>query len=126
MVTTNDDNKKVKLPGEAYSSKIRARFWITGEKDSYIGIGRIELLEHIDELGSMNKAAKKMGMSYKKAWKLIEELNSMYDEPLVIKEHGGKQGGGTFLTDRGKKLVLDFKRLEKELVDFLVAKSSEL
>lgn len=125
MVTTNN-SMKVKLPGEAYSNKIRARFWITGEKDSYIGIGRIELLEHIDELGSMSKASKEMGMSYKKAWKLIEELNGMYDEPLVVKEHGGKQGGGTFITVRGQKLIANFRLLEKELIDFLTEKSTEL
>ncbi|NPA71640.1 MAG: LysR family transcriptional regulator, partial [Gammaproteobacteria bacterium] len=72
-----------KMPGEPYAFNIRARFWITGENDGYVGIGRVELLERIDRLGSMNKAALEMGMSYKKAWKLIEELNEMYPEPLV-------------------------------------------
>ncbi len=118
---SQEDNK---LPGENYSEKIRARFWITGENSGYVGIGRIELLQRIDELGSMNKAAKSMGMSYKRAWKLIQSLNEMYDEPLVVKEVGGKFGGGSVLTARGKKLILDFKRVEYELQSFLERMSS--
>lgn len=108
-----------KLPGEPYSDGIRARFWITGNNSGYVGIGRIELLEKIDEFGSMNKAAKSMGMSYKKAWGLIQELNSMYDEPLVVKEVGGKSGGGSVVTERGRKLISDFKNIEVGLQRFL-------
>ena len=119
------DNEN-KLPGEAYSKQIRARCWITGENSGYVGIGRIELLENIDQFGSMNKAAKNMGMSYKKAWKLIQELNDMYDEPLVVKEVGGKSGGGSVLTDRGRALITDFKRVEVELQAFLKKQSKTL
>lgn len=108
-----------KLPGEAYSNKIRARFWIVGEQASYVGIGRIELLEKIEELGSINQAAKSMSMSYKKAWKLIQELNEMYEEPLIVKEVGGKSGGGSVVTERGKKLIKSFRRLESEMQRFL-------
>lgn len=115
-----------KLPGEAYSEHIRARFWITGANSGYIGIGRVELLENIAALGSISRAAKAMGMSYKKAWKLVEELNSMYDSPLVVKEQGGKQGGGTTLTRRGCELIDSFRALEKELALFLEKKSKEL
>lgn len=112
-------DKEEKLPGEAYSEKIRARFWITGSKSGYVGIGRVELLEGIAKHGSISQAAKSMGMSYKKAWKLIEELNAMYDEPLIVKAVGGKSGGGSVLTERGEKLIADFKLVEKKLVEFL-------
>ncbi len=115
-MTHTDSNK---LPGEPYSEKIRARFWITGDASGYVGIGRIELLEKIDEFGSMNQAAKSMGMSYKKAWKLIEELNQMYEQPLIVKAVGGKAGGGSVLTDRGKRLIKDFRKIESELQLFL-------
>jgi len=111
--------KKTKLPGEAYSERIRARFWITGEEQGYLGIGRIELLENIQQYGSINRAAKEMGMSYKKAWKLIEELNQMSQTPLVIKSQGGKAGGGTSLTEEGERLVGRFRDIEKELIEFL-------
>lgn len=119
----SSDNK---LPGEAYSKNIRARFWITGDDSGYVGIGRIELLENIEQFGSMNKAAKNMGMSYKKAWKLIDELNAMYDEPLVVKEVGGLSGGGSVLTERGKKLISDFKEIETELQNVLIRLSETL
>jgi len=111
--------KQEKLPGEAYSENIRARFWITGDHSGYVGIGRVQLLEKIEEFGSMNQAAKSMGMSYKKAWKLIEELNTMYDEPLIVKAVGGKAGGGSIVTPRGKKLITEFRVVEKELVKVL-------
>ncbi|MDX1352132.1 MAG: LysR family transcriptional regulator [Thiomicrorhabdus sp.] len=118
------DNEK--LPGEAYSNNIRARFWITGTHSGYIGIGRIQLLEKIAEHGSMSQAAKSMGMSYKKAWKLIEELNAMYDQPLIIKAKGGKSGGGSVLTEKGLKVIQNFKHVEQELQQLLVKLSAGL
>ncbi|BCN94040.1 hypothetical protein THMIRHAM_18250 [Thiomicrorhabdus immobilis] len=107
---------KEKLPGEPYSDNIRARFWITGKNAGHIGIGRIELLEKIETYGSMSQAAKSMGMSYKKAWKLVEELNSMYEEPLIVKAQGGKSGGGSVLTPKGKALIKEFRVVEQQLV----------
>lgn len=115
-----------KLPGEGYSNRIRARFWITGEKQGYVGIGRIELLEKVSQFGSINRAAKEMGMSYKRAWKLIEELNQMSDSPLVVKAQGGKSGGGTSLTEEGNRLIKQFRKLEQELIQFLENASKEM
>ena len=118
--------KSEKLPGEAYSENIRARFWITGKHSGYIGVGRVELLEKIEQLGSMSQAAKSMGMSYKKAWKLIEELNVMYDEPLIIKAKGGKAGGGSVLTVKGKSIIKKYKNVEQEIQSLLERLSSGL
>ncbi|WP_232023406.1 winged helix-turn-helix domain-containing protein [Thiomicrorhabdus aquaedulcis] len=91
-----------------------------------MGIGRIELLEHIAHFGSINQAAKQMGMSYKKAWKLIEELNGMYDQPLVVKVQGGKSGGGTQLTAKAERLIKCFRELEDDLQKFLMTASHAL
>lgn len=120
-----EQTKKIKLPGEAYSDRIRARFWVMGKKDGYLGIGRIQLLENIQQYGSINRAAKEMGMSYKKAWKLIEELNQMSTAPLVVKSQGGKAGGGTCLTEEGLRMVGKFRQIEKELIEFLEKASLE-
>lgn len=117
---------EVKLPGEQYSSRIRARFWITGEQQGYVGIGRIELLENVERYGSINRAAKEMGMSYKKAWKLIEEMNQMSERPLVVKSQGGRSGGGTSVTQEGEKLIAHFRELEKDLALFLERVSEKL
>jgi len=115
-----------KIPGGAYSEKIHARFWLAGEKGSYLGVGRIQLLEHIAASGSMNKAAKEMGMSYKKAWKLVDEMNQMYQQPLVEKAQGGKSGGGSVLTMRGQQVVKNFRLFEKRFEAFLQQESDLL
>ncbi|QBZ82443.1 Molybdenum-pterin-binding protein MopA [Hydrogenovibrio crunogenus] len=125
-MSSSDKSTQPKLPGEGYAQNIRARFWLTGKSGAYAGIGRITLLEKIHERGSINQAAKEMKMSYKKAWKLIDEMNQMFDEPLVLKEHGGKSGGGTQLTSKGQSVVEEFRQLEKKLVAFLQEESKKL
>lgn len=115
-----------KVPGGAYSEWLHARFWIKGKNSSFVGVGRVELLENIARYGSMNKAAKEMGMSYKKAWKLVDELNEIYDEPLVVKAQGGKSGGGSLLTAKGEALVALFRKLENELAVHLQEASAQI
>lgn len=113
-----------KLPGDAYAKRIRARFWIvTEESEGYLGIGRITLLENIDRFGSINRAAKEMGMSYKKAWKLVEDMNKLSLEPLVLSEKGGKAGGGTMITPLGKDYIKRFHELDSRLRAFLESES---
>jgi len=118
-----------KLPGEHYSNQINARFWLlgqAGEAQTYVGIGRIELLEKIGKYGSMNRAAKEMGMSYKKAWQLIEELNTFSEQPLVVKNQGGVSGGGTQLTEQGKKVIAVFRAFEQRFQAFLEQESQKI
>lgn len=119
--------KMHKLPGEGYSDTIRARFWLVSEQQQgYLGIGRIKLLEYIHQYGSINQAAKQMGMSYKKAWKLIEDLNQLHSQPLVLSEKGGKAGGGTHLTELGLRYVTAFREIEQRLALFLQQESDKL
>jgi molybdate transport system regulatory protein len=74
----------------------------------------IELLELIDEYGSINKAATTMGMSYKAAWLAVEAINNMSREPVVVRQTGGTLGGGTHLTDYGRRFVHLYRCLEEE------------
>jgi molybdate transport system regulatory protein len=76
------------------------------------GADRIALLARIDETGSITAAARAVGMSYKGAWEVIDAMNNLADEPLVVRVTGGKGGGGTRLTERGKRLVEAFAALE--------------
>jgi molybdate transport system regulatory protein len=113
-----------KLPGDAYAELIRARFWLVSPTaEGYLGIGRIKLLENIQRYGSINRAAKEMGMSYKKAWKLIEDMNQLAETPLVISEKGGKSGGGTRVTELGLRYIAYFRDLEQRLTEFLQQES---
>src|SRR5690349_25000968 len=78
--------------------QIRIRCWVEMDGERLFGPGPAELLEHIDAEGSITKAAKKMGMSYKKAWDIVENLNSNSQVKLVKSFKGGAQGGRAEVT----------------------------
>jgi molybdate transport system regulatory protein len=80
---------------------------------------RIALLEKIDECGSINKAAKLAGMSYKTAWDSINAMNNLSEKPLFVRTAGGKSGGGTILTEEGKELVRKYRLIQREHEKFL-------
>ncbi|MFP5469982.1 MAG: winged helix-turn-helix domain-containing protein [Bacteroidia bacterium] len=102
---------------------IKNRIWICTQEGTFLGEGRIKLLKEIDTCGSISMAAKKMNMSYKKAWSLINSINAQSKSPLVERTTGGKGGGGTIVTNAGKKAIKIFeqinlnskKELDKEL-----------
>lgn len=78
-----------------------------------VGPGKIALLEAVDAEGSISGAGRKLKMSYKRAWDLIEDLNKSFDGKLVSKAPGGSNGGGAQLTDGGKALVKHYREIEK-------------
>lgn len=77
-----------------------------------LGPGKIDLLEAIIETGSISGAGRKIGMSYRRAWLLVEELNTLFTAPVVSTSAGGAHGGGTEVTPFGRNLVAAFRRLE--------------
>lgn len=91
---------------------IKIRIDFGGER--YIGHGRIELLELIGDHGSISEAAKAMGMSYKRAWYLIDAFSGMFEEPLIERQHGGKGGGSAKLTPLGRSVVKEYRAMEKK------------
>lgn len=98
---------------------INARMWMKKNDKNFLGHGRIELLEHIRETGSINAAAKAMKMSYKAAWDTIDTMNNLSDTPLVERVSGGKGGGGTHLTAKGEEIVRAFRLIEAKHKQFL-------
>jgi molybdate transport system regulatory protein len=80
--------------------------------DFRLGPGKIELLEQIDRLGSIAAAGRAMGMSYKRAWSLIEEMNEACVQPVILPQRGGAGHGGAALTEGGRALVVQFRKLE--------------
>jgi molybdate transport system regulatory protein len=79
-----------------------------------IGPGKAELLEAIRETGSIAAAGRRMGMSYRRAWTLIEELNAVFSTPLVEAAKGGAGGGGASLTQLGARLLAAYRTIEQE------------
>jgi molybdate transport system regulatory protein len=76
-----------------------------------IGPGKIDLLRKIGEQQSISAAARAMDMSYRRAWLLIDELNKLFDQPVVAKWQGGKSKGGASLTKFGETLVANYDQL---------------
>lgn len=79
-----------------------------------LGPGKAELLAKIAEHGSIRSAGVAMGMSYRRAWLLADEINRMFRAPAIFTRHGGKSGGGAGLTDFGTELLALFQRMENE------------
>jgi molybdate transport system regulatory protein len=77
-----------------------------------LGPGKAELLEAIGDTGSISAAGRRMGMSYRRAWVLVDEVNRLFKRPVVIASAGGANGGGAQLTDFGRALVGAYRRIE--------------
>lgn len=99
--------------------RIKSRIWIEEGDNVLVGEGRVRLLKAIDREGSLSKAAKAIGMSYKKAWTLMDAVNKSAKEEVVTKTVGGQKGGGTIITPYGKRLIEAFETINKNCWVFL-------
>ncbi|MEF3169403.1 MAG: winged helix-turn-helix domain-containing protein [Deltaproteobacteria bacterium] len=105
---------------------IRGRIWIEGDDGTFLGYGRVELLERIERFGSISQAARSMNMSYRHAWELVDSINRQAKSPLVETSVGGRKGGGARLTERGRKAVDSFRALYEAFREFLRSKAEGL
>jgi molybdate transport system regulatory protein len=85
---------------------------VLGRGGAALGPGKAELVERIGRTGSISAAAREMGMSYRRAWQLVEALNKAFREPVVATAIGGTRGGGARVTQYGARLVARFRRME--------------
>lgn len=99
--------------------KVRGKVWIGGEEGTFLGCGRVVLLERIKQHGSISKAAQSMEMSYKHAWDLVDSMNRQAKASLVITSRGGKGGGNAQVTKEGLELIDAFWNIHKKLLSFL-------
>ena len=86
---------------------------------AFLGGDRIGLLEAIDRFGSITRAAREVGVSYKSAWDAVDAMNNTAERPLVERAVGGLGGGGTTLTDEGKETVRLYRVLQEEHQEFI-------
>jgi molybdate transport system regulatory protein len=80
-----------------------------------VGLERVALIELVDELGSITAAAKRLGLSYKGAWDIVQALNNLFEAPLIEAAPGGKAGGAARTTAKGREVAAAFRRLQAEL-----------
>jgi molybdate transport system regulatory protein len=105
---------------------VAGTLWIEYAGERSFGKGRMELLELIGTTGSINKAAKEMKMSYKKAWNMVSDLNTQWNQPMVITQSGGEGGGGSSLTKAAIDLIAYHVAMRKRFHQFLAAEKQKL
>jgi molybdate transport system regulatory protein len=96
-------------------NKIDALLALRREGRFLVGRDRIKLLEAVAEHGSITKAAKAVGFSYKTAWDAVNSINNLLPSPAFVTKAGGRSGGGAEVTSEGRRLIATFHRLEERL-----------
>jgi len=99
--------------------KIKSRIWIEIDGHVLLGEGRVRLLKALEETGSLSKAAKKLEISYRKAWSLVDAVNKSSKKPVIKSSIGGKGGGGAQVTPYGKDLIKVFDTINKNCWKYL-------
>ena len=95
------------------AANIQFRLRVTRGDDIAVGPGKVDLLEAIARDGSITAAARALGMSYRRAWLLVDTMNRSFRAPVVEAEAGGKRGGGTRLTPLGDEVVRRYRASEQ-------------
>ena len=92
--------------------RVKSKIWLEADGRMIFSDGRLELLEAVDELGSLSGAARRLGMSYRAAWGLLKVTERVLGAPLLDVTIGGRAGGGARLTVRARELVRRFRRVK--------------
>lgn len=114
--------KKTSSPNASLNAakiKLKTKTWLENESGEIIfGKGKTELLELIDESGSLLKASKLMGLSYKKAWLHLQQIERMGEDKLVLSKQGRSKDSGSRLSLRAKELLIKYEILQKDIENF--------
>jgi molybdate transport system regulatory protein len=111
---------------EKETAGVSGAIWLHKADAVFLGSDRIGLLEKIEEHGSITKAARAAGISYKTAWDIVSSINNLSEKPLVRRMAGGRGGGGTVLTEKGKDLVRKYRVLQREHQRFIGGLSEKI
>ena len=93
---------------------LRPRLRITCGDDIALGPGKAELLQYLKETGSIAEAARRIGMSYMRAWTLLKTMERCFKQPLVKAGRGGRHGGGATLTETGLEALALYQQMDEE------------
>ena len=102
------------------------KLWISVDNEPVVGPGGLAILEAIEKHGSIAKASKSIGMSYRFIWGYLRRVEDLLGLKIAIKKRGGVKGGGTMLTHEGKLIVSFYKRANQELKTICENLSEEL
>lgn len=111
---------------KAGNKQVGARLRVVFEPDVAIGPGKADILEGIKETGSIAAAGRRMGMSYKRAWLLVETMNRCFRTPLVETSRGGWARGGATLTPIGELVLTSYRRMESLTEKAIAREMAEL
>jgi molybdate transport system regulatory protein len=106
--------------------EVRSKIWLAVDGEPVFGSGREALLKSIDRLGSINKAAQDINMSYRKALSYIQTMEERLGTSLVERRTGGVQGGGAFLTDEAREFLRKYEKLQQGVNDILDRKFARI
>ncbi len=96
------------------------------EGELFLGCTQIRLLKQVAVDGSIHAAAKNLKMSYQHAWHILDKMNQLSPIPIVIRQKGGKDGGGCKISPYGMKLIRTYEKKVADLIQFLAQSNSEL
>jgi molybdate transport system regulatory protein len=105
---------------------VRLSIKIRFDDASALGPGKVRLLELIRETGSISAAGRELGMAYSRAWNLINDVNGMFERPLVVAQPGGRRGGTAEVTPLGLEVIARYRALERELSERAATELSAL
>jgi len=125
-ITLMHKKNKLAQAGQKQVPGFRGRVWIDGTDGTFLGHGRVALLERIREYGSITKAAKAMEMSYRHAWDLVDSMNRQAERPFVELATGGKGGGGARVTEEGERAIQLFWKFSEDFEAFLKQEQGKL
>ena len=100
------------MPSRTAATRLTGRLELSTDLGAFLGDTRVRLLEAVDQQGSISQAAKQVPMSYKAAWDAVDAMNNLADQPLVLRSAGGRAGGGTVLTEHGRRVVAMYRAVE--------------
>lgn len=125
-IRATDKHKPCVVNAGCDGYSLMGRIWVEGRAETFLGHGRVVLLERIKQYGSIAGAAKSLNMSYRHAWDLIASMNRQSKTPLVETAIGGRDGGGTKLTKKGERVFQSFKEFHRNFQLFLEGQSKIL
>jgi len=111
------DEDRANIARMIESPRLDIRLRIDFGPAASVGPGKVALLEHIDRVGSLSQAARELGLSYRRAWQLLDDLNHSFTEPVASASVGGVGGGGVQLTAFAQELITAYRDVERAALE---------